>query len=150
VQPYLAHCLVTLREQVNADEPRRSKTDDGWIGDSAHRKRHSDHNPDARSCVCAIDLTHDPKRLDSYRFAEMLRRLKDSRTAYVISNHKIFYGDGHLTPWVWQAYAGADPHTGHVHISCRHEKHYADDPTIWNYRAPPAIERAAQTEPPAT
>lgn len=66
----LAHSLETLRAQVNAKWPNRSKSSDGSIGDASHSSRLSDHNPDPSGVVRAIDITHDPlSGFDSYAFA---------------------------------------------------------------------------------
>ncbi|MQB02542.1 MAG: hypothetical protein GEU78_20460, partial [Actinobacteria bacterium] len=60
----VARSLLTLRDQVDAAAPNRSKRSDGTIGDAAHASRSSDHNPwvkdGATGVVTAIDLTHDP------------------------------------------------------------------------------------------
>lgn len=133
MQPFLAPCLVQLRQQVDADEPHRKKSDDGWIGDTAHQQRHSDHNPDGRGCVCALDLTHDPAHFDSYRFAEILRQNRDVRLSYVISKWRIFSGSLGPHPWEWRPYAGLDAHTGHVHISVLHAKDFADNAEPWSF-----------------
>lgn len=110
----VAHSLKTLREQVNSQYPNRGKGSDGTIGDTAHSKRKSDHNPDSAGRVNAMDLTHDPKGgFDSYAFAEHLRQTKDPRLKYVISNRRIF----HAGEWVWKPYKGSNAHSGHVHIS---------------------------------
>ena len=90
----LAKCLETLRTEVDAKWPNRSKQSDGTIGDESHKKSDSDHNPwvldGAVGVVTAIDITHDPAHgLDSERLAEYLRRSKDPRIKYIVSNHKI-------------------------------------------------------------
>jgi hypothetical protein len=41
----LAKSQETLRAQVNAAPPGRSKRDDGTIGDERHQASASDHNP---------------------------------------------------------------------------------------------------------
>ena len=58
----LARSLETLRAQINALSPNRSKASDGTIGDAAHSARTSDHNPDGGGVVRALDLTHDVGR----------------------------------------------------------------------------------------
>jgi hypothetical protein len=36
---------VRLRDQIDRRWPNRDKRSDGWIGDSDHAARKSDHNP---------------------------------------------------------------------------------------------------------
>jgi hypothetical protein len=50
---------VTLRAQVNKRWPTREKASDGWIGDRAHASRKSDHNPDGKGWVHALDIDAD-------------------------------------------------------------------------------------------
>jgi hypothetical protein len=42
----LVPCLVSLRTEFNRLSPGRDKASDGSIGDAAHQKEPSDHNPD--------------------------------------------------------------------------------------------------------
>jgi hypothetical protein len=123
-----AHNLQKLLAQVDAAYPRRSRISDGWIGDAAHRNRPSDHNPNAKGVVQAIDITHDADGvgddLDTWKFADMLQQKKDRRIKNVISNSRIFAGNAAPQPWVWRPYTGANNHARHVHVSV------ADDPTL--------------------
>lgn len=128
----IAKSLGVLRDQVNHIAPGRSKRDDGWLGDSAHASRTSDHNPNNAGVVCALDLTHDPSGgFDSYNFAEVLKQNRDERIKYVISNKKIFYG--YRSPshsgdpsscWKWEKYTGDNPHDKHVHVSVGDARYY--------------------------
>jgi hypothetical protein len=112
----LAKALEKLRGQVNALAPRRNKASDGTIGDAAHFARTSDHVPNADGVVTAADLTHDPTNdCDAGAIAESLRFARDHRVKYVIWNRMIF--SSLIAPWSWRPYAGANPHTKHVHIS---------------------------------
>ena len=120
----LAKSLITLLTQVNVMAPRRSKASDGTIGDEAHATRASDHNPNGRAVVTALDITHDPKNgCNAGVIAEGLRASKNPRIKYVIWNRRIFSST--VSPWRWRAYDGANPHTKHVHISVNDEM--ADD-----------------------
>ena len=128
---YAAHSITTLRNQVNTKYPNRSKSSDGIIGDLAHRKRKSDHNPDSDGAVRAIDLTHSPKSgFDSYRFADHLRATKDNRISYVISNRRIFSSGN----WQWRKYTGSNPHSGHLHLSIKRGPH--NDARPWKMPNP--------------
>lgn len=131
----LARSLHKLREQVNARHPKRSKVHDGTIGDAAHSRRASDHNPsimdDIHGVVSALDLTHDPQGgCDAHALAEHLRLTKDGRIKYVISNGRIFSAT--TSPWTWRKYTGANPHRTHVHISVRGEKRHYDSVNKWS------------------
>ena len=130
----IARALETLRDQVNVMVPHRDKSSDGSIGDAAHASRSSDHNPwvqdGGTGVVTAIDITHDPKGgFDSYVFAEILRRNRDPRIKYVISNRKIF--SSVQNPWEWRPYNGANPHDHHVHISVSSNRGLYDSTVPW-------------------
>lgn len=125
----IAKSLDVLRTTVNTRHPLRNKGSDGWIGDKAHRVRASDHNPDSRGVVHALDITHDiDKRgddFDAWRFAEILRLNRDPRVSYVISNGRIFSSFDKVSggkvvrkKWEWGPYTGSNKHAVHTHISC--------------------------------
>lgn len=131
--------LLVLRGEVDLIAPDRSTASDGLVGDEEHQTRQSDHNPHyvagvGAEIVTALDLTHDPARgFDSYTFAEALRRNRDRRIKYVISNHRIFssYASGTRPAWTWGAYNGVDPHENHVHVSVL-DAVISDTSTPWN------------------
>lgn len=111
----LARSLEKLRSQINALSPKRSKVSDGAKGDDAHAARKSDHNPNSREYVNALDITHDPKNgVDSYALAKALVANRDPRLSYVISNGKIASRE---KGWIWRKYTGPNPHNHHVHVS---------------------------------
>ena len=149
----LAKSLETLRSQVNAIWPGRSKDSDGSVGDTSHAARPSDHNPDKSGIVHAIDITHDPKGgFDSYSFADMLLRKQDSRISYIISNRRIGSGPKGPQPGKWRKYTGANPHDHHVHISVVSGAK-ADDTTPWDIggtAVPAPAVVAAYAPPPPT
>lgn len=128
-----AKATAKILEQVDASAPGRSKTSDGWVGDSAHQATKSDHNQNSAGVVQAQDITHDPRGgFDSYRFAELLRTKQDGRLKYVISNRKIFAGNDGPSPWKWRAYSGSNPHDHHVHISVEDASSLYDDDSPWD------------------
>lgn len=130
--PRKAKSLETLLKQVNARWPKRSKASDGWIGDTAHSARKSDHNPDADGIVRAYDFTHDPKNgPNSETLANALLASCDPRIKYVISNKKIASGNAGPKPWAWRAYTGSNPHSKHVHVSVVSTAK-GDDGGAWN------------------
>lgn len=120
----LANSLTTLRNQINEAWPNRNKASDGWIGDAAHAKEKSEHNPNSAGVVTALDITHDPKNgVHGGDIAEALN--DDSRTWYVIWNRKIW-------DVKWIPYWGRNPHDRHVHISVRQDKANYDNANQWN------------------
>lgn len=130
----LANSLSTLRKQINAQFPARSRVSDGSIGDAQHASRSSDHNPWVRDgvtgVVTAIDITNDPVHgLSSQALAEALVESRDPRIKYIISNRRIISSID--KPWVWRAYNGKNPHNHHVHISVHSAKVFYDDTQPW-------------------
>ena len=118
MKPKLCEAGVTLREQINRAFPNRDRRSDGWIGDTSHSARKSDHNPDAQGWVRALDLSSglsdDPKA--SYVFANQLRLLarRDRRLSYIIYSGRIA---SRRSLWRFKKYTGINPHTSHLHIS---------------------------------
>ncbi len=51
MKPRLSKSAIQLREQIDDAFPDRDRTSDGWIGDTRHAARKSDHNPDVQE-VC--------------------------------------------------------------------------------------------------
>lgn len=134
----VAKALETLRAQVNAAAPGRSKASDGTIGDPAHQSRASDHNAwivDAgKGVVTALDITHDPAHgCDAGKIAEALRRSADPRIKYIISNRRIASSaaKGQAAAWAWRTYTGTNPHNKHCHVSVQAEKEHFDSTTKW-------------------
>lgn len=126
-----AKSLDTLLDQINKLAPNRSKSSDGWIGDTAHQATKSEHNPNSAGVVCAIDVTHDPSHgFDSWAFADMLRVKKDKRIYYIISNGRIAAPS--IANNVWRKYNGKNPHDHHVHISVEAAASLYDDPSPWD------------------
>ncbi len=147
----VAISLEVLRNQVNAAYPGRRKENDGTIGDAAHQARMSDHNPwvkdGAVGVVTALDITHDPIHgVDTYAIAEALRRSRDRRIKYVISNRRIFSSQLHA--WEWHPYTGANPHDHHVHISVLPNKALYDSQSPWSLPRAVASEAAVRSEQP--
>jgi hypothetical protein len=124
----LAPALKQLFDDVNRFAPRRGKASDGSIGDSAHSARTSDHNPDGRGIVHAIDITHDPsKGFDSYKFAEFQRTHPDPRVKYIISCRKIWTAGSSQ----WRRYTGSNDHCHHVHVSLKSGSSVENNKGAW-------------------
>ena len=120
---YLAPALAALRTEVNERYPQRDHASDGWIGDTSHQARPSDHNPDwsADGVVRALDIDIAPDGDPDTDLATLLVQslIGDPRVWYVI--HK--FPDKPSTIWSrthdWEprAYTGSNPHDKHVHVS---------------------------------
>lgn len=125
-----AKSLAKLLSQVNAAAPGRKKSHDGTIGDTAHQKTKSDHNPNANGVVTALDITHDPDRgCDCAKIAAALVASKDPRIKYIIFQGKIV--SSLKQPWVWRPYTGANPHMKHLHLSVDAAPQRYDDDSPW-------------------
>lgn len=130
----VARSLLTYQEQLNEAYPGRNTLSDGFIGDTDHSKRTSDHNPwCGPGVVTAGDYTHDPSvGLDIFFLAEALRLSFDPRIKYVICNNMMFssYPTSTTPAWEWRPYTGSNPHTKHFHLSvqCNDSK---DSTRLW-------------------
>ena len=85
-----------------------------WLGDTSHRRRKSDHNPDGYGRVYAIDVMYN---VGSKASAVVKACVGRWDLAYIIHNRTIWskaYG------WRARRYTGSDPHRNHVHISGVH------------------------------
>lgn len=125
----LANSLVQLRKQVNEAFPDRDKSSDGSIGDAAHSKRPSDHNPNADGVVTAIDVDRDFN--DGHDARELVSALivaRDPRIKYVIFERQISV-TGDITSW--KPYNGKNAHNHHVHISVSTKKTLYDNASTW-------------------
>jgi hypothetical protein len=122
MKPVLCKAGQQLREQFDDIFPNRDRSSDGWIGDTRHSARPSDHNPDAKTGVVrAIDVDRDvsgsakpdlmPDIADQIRLAA---KAGDKRIAYVIFEGRIASS---RMGWRWRKYKGSNPHNKHCHIS---------------------------------
>ena len=104
--------LNSIVDSVKAAHPG---IDIGTIGDAAHQKRQSDHNPDANGIVHAADFMIGPHftASDARKLADQFASSGDPKIKYVIYDHRIWQNGS------WHAYSGSDPHTSHVHLSVR-------------------------------
>jgi hypothetical protein len=120
VKPRLSKAAIQLREQFDDCFSDRDRTSDGWIGDSRHSTRKSDHNPDEQGWVRAIDVDRDlsgkakPDLMPDV--ADQLRLLakSDKRISYIIFDSKIASSK---SAWRWRTYTGINKHRHHCHIS---------------------------------
>lgn len=117
-------CLQALRD-ATARWPNRDRASDGIMGDTAHQKRHSDHNDGN-----AFDLTHDPAHgVDCGALSRLV--INDNRVTYVISNRQI-YNRARVAEG-WRPYTGLNPHNRHMHVSIRAASR--DDLSPWPWSA---------------
>jgi hypothetical protein len=122
MKPRLSKAALQLREQFDDSFPDRDRTSDGWIGDTRHAHRKSDHNPDAEGWVRAIDIDRDlfkgskpdimPDLADQLRVACKSKR--ENRISYIIFDGKIC---SPILNWKWRTYKGANKHIKHAHVS---------------------------------
>ena len=118
----LSKAAIQLRNQVDDTYPSRDRTSDGWIGDTRHAARPSDHNPDANGWVRAIDLDRDlsgrakpdlmPDLADQIRL--LCKSKREKRIAYLIFDGRIASSK---KSWSWRTYEGSNKHNHHMHIS---------------------------------
>jgi murein L,D-transpeptidase YcbB/YkuD len=104
--------LAAIRQSIwNAFSP---KVTVGTIGDPSHSYRASDHNPDSRGIVCAIDVMYP---VGAKASAVVRAAVGRADLAYIIHNRTIWSANN---GWKAARYTGSDPHTNHVHISSKH------------------------------
>jgi len=121
VKPLLCKAGQQLRLQIDDSYPDRDRTSDGWIGDTRHQARPSDHNPDEQGIVRAIDIDRDlsgkakpdlmPDLADQIR---LCARAGDKRISYVIFDGRIASSK---KSWAWRLYDGVNKHNHHCHVS---------------------------------
>jgi hypothetical protein len=110
-----------LRLQVDDAFGDRDRSSDGWVGDTSHSASRSDHNPDAKGIVRAIDIDRDlsgkakpdlmPYLADQIR---VCAKRGDKRISYIIFAGRIASS---RMGWRWRKYRGINPHDKHCHIS---------------------------------
>lgn len=113
----LAKTQQKLRDEyLNVKWPNRDRRSDGWIGDGAHaetgppERGGSDHNPNRRGVVDAIDIDKDGIHVPTV-IASMIQH---PSTRYIIFNRKIMSSRDGYRP---RAYTGSNPHDKHLHRS---------------------------------
>lgn len=121
MKPVLCKAGQQLREQFDDSYPDRDRRSDGWIGDTRHQARPSDHNPDEQGIVRAVDIDRDlsgtPKPDLMPDLADQLRlaaKRGEKRISYIIFQGRIASSK---KGWAWRPYDGANKHNHHIHIS---------------------------------
>lgn len=138
---HLAPSLSKLRDEVNRAWPTRSKASDGTIGDSAHSARVSDHNPNMRGSVNAIDITTQGINTDA-----LINAAKQHQAVrYIIHNRRIMNRD--IDNFRSRPYNGPNPHTQHVHISIYQTVEAENNTTPWKLTGSAATPKVAKKAP---
>lgn len=121
MKPILCKAGQQLREQFDDTYPDRDRRSDGWLGDSRHSARVSDHNPDpsngiVRACDLDRDVSGSAKPDLMPNIADQLRILAktDKRIKYLIFDGKIASAK---SAWRWRTYTGINQHRHHLHVS---------------------------------
>jgi hypothetical protein len=125
---HLAPSLAVLRAEVNARWPGRDRTSDGSIGDTAHSSRSSDHNPNSRRSVNAIDVDEDGVDMAAIKAA--IQRHPSAH--YWIYERRIADRDNDWRP---VPYYGDNPHDKHLHVSIRQTTSAEQDRRPWGLLA---------------
>lgn len=118
----LAKPLRILRDHnINMKWPLRPRSNDGWIGDEEHEQRESDHNPNSRDVVDAIDVDTTRVLINGVRYGVhvptvIAAMIMHPSTHYVIHNERIMDKDDKFLP---HRYKGSNKHRKHVHNSIR-------------------------------
>jgi hypothetical protein len=114
----LAAAAQTLRKQVDSRYPKRDRSSDGTIGDQAHKRRISDHNPDKSGYVMAFDLDEDgwPAHTFADQLLEYMRTSGDKRIKNIVYEGRVASGTYSNQMWVWRS-APSLGHAHHIHIS---------------------------------
>ncbi|WP_328462292.1 hypothetical protein OHA21_34830 [Actinoplanes sp. NBC_00393] len=141
----LVPSLVRLRTDFNTVFPGRDKSSDGWIGDTAHQGRDSDHNPDERNLVHAIDVDANlGSGVDMRDVVEFIvarcRSGKEKRLTYVIHDRTIWSA---TQGWTARRYSGDNPHTAHAHFSAGDTPARERDTGTWHLEEVPVALTAA-------
>jgi len=115
--------IIVLRDQIDRRWPKRDKASDGILGDSDHASRTSDHNPDGRGYVHALDIDEDFRgsKNDNRWYADQLiayakyNKPGSARLKYVVYEDQIASPTYPSVRWEWRN--GDYGHTIHIHTS---------------------------------
>lgn len=115
--------VSVMRDQINKRWPNRDKRSDGILGDAAHSARQSDHNPDSKGLVHALDIDEDLRgsKNDNIWLADQIiayarmRRSGSNRLKYVVYENEIASGTYANHFWTWRG--DNYGHEIHMHIS---------------------------------
>ena len=149
--PFLAPSLVVLKREVDERWPNRGTGSDGWLGDEAHQKTKSEHNPVGHpngpklgtpGSVHAIDIT--VAGTDAKQILDAV--IGDERVWYVIHTGSIWSKNYN---WAQRDYNGSDPHNAHIHISIRPDENGSQEEALKAEKDTSQWLAAEPIEPPA-
>ena len=132
-----APACVAVRRQATRLWPDRSQASDGICASPTHTAASpgSDHEPHViymgKGYATAVDLTHDPANgCDAHAWVEHLRKRRDPRVKYCISQGRMFasYTTSRRPAWEWGTYTGSNRHDKHAHLSILPSALFDDDP----------------------
>jgi hypothetical protein len=153
----LIPCLRALFMEFDRIAPSRDKASDGSIGNDAHSKTVSDHNPDETGSVPihdadhvnevhAIDVDNNLRESDltMEKVVQFLlgrcRSGAEKRLRYIIYNRRIWSAS---SDWVQKTYTGASPHTEHAHFSASYTSGLEASTASWHLEDIPVALTAA-------
>lgn len=127
----LISALKVLFAAFDALAPGRDRASDGSIGDAAHEREVSDHNPDETGSVPIHDADHlnevhaidvdDDLRVPGLTMERVVQFLlarcrsgAEKRLRYIIYNRRIWRASN---GWFQETYTGPSAHTEHAHFS---------------------------------
>ena len=132
----VAPTLARLRFELLAAYPALRPRDIASIGDARHQATDSDHNPDGRGYVRALDIHKiDHGGVPLEWLALFLRLVGEGNSqrlnpgGYVIYNRRKASAE---SGWHWRPYRGENPHADHVHVSCSRKPAYYGLQHRWN------------------
>lgn len=123
---FLNASLSSWRDFINSSYPKRSKTSDGTIGDTAHAASVSEHNPDRDGSVDAYDCdvnllgSTDPdgNAAEDAAMESLKREFERQPFAQLwIHNGKIANRD--IGNWKVRDYSGKNKHNHHIHFQSK-------------------------------
>ncbi len=123
---YLNAFLTSWRDEVNRHFPHRGKQSDGTIGDYAHSKTPSEHNPDRNGSVdawdCDVNLFGSKVETGTAAEVAAMRQLirefqKQPGAQLWIFRRQIANRD--VGNWKVRPYTGPSPHDHHCHFQSR-------------------------------
>jgi hypothetical protein len=126
----LAKSLARLESEIKSAYPGTTVWD---IGDEDHQAGYSDHNPNAKDVVCAIDVLDDDG-LNLAKFVAHLIANPHPNLRYVIYNEVIYQRKNGFEP---EEYHGPNKHKRHAHVSVgngpdgRSTTNYDNSSTPW-------------------